>query len=83
MANPEHVAILQRGVKAWNQWCQESLSISLDLSGADSTRADLCGFALFPIRIDDAVMQTTEAQAGDIRRIRFIGDFREWGNGAI
>jgi len=33
---------------------------------------------LFPIRLDDAVMQTNTAWAGDIRRIRFIGDFREW-----
>lgn len=33
---------------------------------------------LFPIRLDDAVIQTNIAWAGDIRRIRFIGDFREW-----
>lgn len=33
---------------------------------------------LFPIRLDDAVMQTHAAWAGDIRRIRFIGDFRQW-----
>lgn len=33
---------------------------------------------LFPIRIDDAVMQTDAAWAGDIRRMRFIGDFRAW-----
>jgi TIR domain len=33
---------------------------------------------LFPIRLDDAVMHTDAAWAGDIRRIRFIGDFREW-----
>lgn len=33
---------------------------------------------LFPIRLDDAVMQTGAAWAGDIRRIRFIGDFCQW-----
>jgi len=33
---------------------------------------------LFPIRLDDAVMQTNTAWAGDTRRIRFIGDFRQW-----
>lgn len=33
---------------------------------------------LFPIRLDDAVMQTNTAWAGDIRRIRVIGDFRQW-----
>lgn len=33
---------------------------------------------LFPIRLDDAVIQTNVAWAGDIRRIRVIGDFRQW-----
>ena len=33
---------------------------------------------LFPIRLDDIVMTTTQAWAADIRRTRHIGDFREW-----
>jgi hypothetical protein len=33
---------------------------------------------LFPIRVDDAVMDTNKAWAADIRRSRHIGDFREW-----
>ncbi len=33
---------------------------------------------LFPIRLDDAVMHTHTAWAGDIRRIRFMGDFLQW-----
>lgn len=33
---------------------------------------------LFPIRIDESVMQTTEAWAADIRRTRHIGDFTRW-----
>jgi TIR domain len=37
---------------------------------------------LFPIRLDDAVMQTNTAWAGDIRRIRFIGDFRKFHDAA-
>jgi hypothetical protein len=35
---------------------------------------------LFPIRLDDAVMETNEAWAADIRRGGHIGDFREWKN---
>ncbi|MCU1303606.1 MAG: hypothetical protein JWQ87_3890 [Candidatus Sulfotelmatobacter sp.] len=35
---------------------------------------------LFPVRLDDAVMNTEEAWAGSIRRQRHIGDFREWKN---
>jgi hypothetical protein len=33
---------------------------------------------LFPIRVDDAVMGTTEQWAHDIRRTRHIGDFSRW-----
>ncbi len=33
---------------------------------------------LFPIRLDDAVMDSTKAWAADIRRTRHIGDFRNW-----
>ena len=33
---------------------------------------------LFPIRLDDAVMETDRAWAADIRRTRHIGDFRTW-----
>jgi uncharacterized protein YjbI with pentapeptide repeats len=33
---------------------------------------------LFPIRLDDAVMETDQAWAADIRRTRHIGDFRNW-----
>jgi uncharacterized protein YjbI with pentapeptide repeats len=33
---------------------------------------------LFPIGLDDAVMETNEAWAADIRRGRHIGDFRDW-----
>lgn len=34
--------------------------------------------ALFPIRLDNAVMKADTAWAADIRRMRFIGDFRAW-----
>jgi hypothetical protein len=33
---------------------------------------------LFPIRLDDAVMETTQAWAADLRRTRHIGDFTRW-----
>ena len=33
---------------------------------------------LFPIRIDDTVMNAPEPWAADIRRSRHIGDFRMW-----
>jgi len=33
---------------------------------------------LLPIRLDDTVMHTPQARAADIRRMRHIGDFRQW-----
>lgn len=33
---------------------------------------------LFPIRLDDAVMDTQQAWAASLRRTRHIGDFRNW-----
>lgn len=33
---------------------------------------------LFPIRLDTAVMETSQAWAADIRRMRNIGDFSRW-----
>jgi hypothetical protein len=33
---------------------------------------------LFPIRLDDAVMDTDQAWAAEIRRTRHIGDFSNW-----
>lgn len=35
---------------------------------------------LFPIRLDNSIMDTTEQWADDIRRERHIGDFRNWQN---
>jgi uncharacterized protein YjbI with pentapeptide repeats len=35
---------------------------------------------LFPVRIDDTVMETPEAWAADIRRTRHIGNFTDWEN---
>jgi uncharacterized protein YjbI with pentapeptide repeats len=33
---------------------------------------------LFPVKLDETVMQTEKAWAADIRRMRHIGDFRRW-----
>ncbi len=35
---------------------------------------------LFPVRLHDVVMETEEAWAAEIRRTRYVGDFREWKN---
>ena len=41
MANDEHVAMLKKGVTAWNKWCRENRRIRPDLRGADLSNANL------------------------------------------
>jgi hypothetical protein len=42
-------------------------------------REDRTGrLVLFPIRVDNAVMEATKAWAADLRRVRHIGDFTTW-----
>lgn len=33
---------------------------------------------LFPVRLDDAIMECEQAWAASLRRTRHIGDFRNW-----
>ena len=46
MANPEHLAILKQGVKAWNSWRQLQPAIRPDLSHSDLVGGLLLGFDL-------------------------------------
>ncbi len=43
MANAEHLEILKKGVKKWNDWREKGNDIYLDLNGANLRRADLSG----------------------------------------
>ena len=33
---------------------------------------------LFPVKLDNTMMETEQARAADIRRMRHIGDFTRW-----
>ena len=43
MANPDHLAKLNEGVEAWNQWREEHPGILVDLSSADFGGTDFTG----------------------------------------
>jgi TIR domain-containing protein/pentapeptide repeat protein len=53
-------------------WVRDEVEAALERE-----RQDDC-LVLFPIRIDDAVMDTDKAWAASIRRTRHIGDFTRW-----
>jgi uncharacterized protein YjbI with pentapeptide repeats len=47
MANPEHVAILKQGVKAWNKWRDDNPEIIPDLSGLKCTKEEFDGTPIY------------------------------------
>lgn len=55
-----------------SEWVREEVESCLERERQEKRTV------LFPVRLDDAVMETEEAWAASIRRQRHIGDFREW-----
>lgn len=63
MANPEHLKILKKGVKAWNKWRKENPDIEPDLSWANMPRANLSGANLC-----EANLSRTFLREADLRK---------------
>jgi TIR domain/Pentapeptide repeats (8 copies) len=53
-------------------WVEEEVESALERERRENSSA------LFPIRIDDAVMASNQAWAASLRRMRHIGDFTHW-----
>jgi hypothetical protein len=53
-------------------WVEEEVEAALEKERKQNK------LALFPIRLDDAVMETEQAWAASLRRTRHIGDFLTW-----
>lgn len=77
MANPEHLAILKQGVKAWNDWRRQNPAVTPALSEADLHGVDLClanlqaanlSYAnLVGIRLQGANLSGTNLERGDFQ----------------
>ena len=63
MANPEHLAIIKKGVEVWNRWRRENPELRIDLSKADLYGADLCG----------ADLRGVDLYRADLRGVNFYG----------
>src|SRR5579872_2165446 len=57
-----------------SSWVQSEVESAFEKERRDPEHRTV----LFPIRLDDAVMDTNKAWAADIRRTRHIGDFTKW-----
>jgi len=83
MANDEHVAILKKGVAAWNEWRAENPDIhpnltqadltranlsEANLSGADLTRADLSGAVLKGAKLWEANLSAANLSGAYLQR---------------
>lgn len=55
-----------------SQWVEHEVEAALEREQRGNR------LVLFPIRLDDTVMETDKAWAANIRRIRNVGDFRKW-----
>lgn len=66
------VVLSENSVKS--QWVEKEIETAFEKERQDNR------IVLFPIRLDDVVMETKESWAADIRRMRHIGDFRDWRN---
>jgi uncharacterized protein YjbI with pentapeptide repeats len=54
MANPDHVAQIEKGVAAWNAWRDENPTVLPDLSGASLNRTNLGGANLRRVDLSEA-----------------------------
>ncbi len=57
-----------------SDWVETEVEGAMEREHREPDRGD----ALFPIRLDEAVMDTRQAWASDLRRKRHIGDFTRW-----
>jgi uncharacterized protein YjbI with pentapeptide repeats len=75
MANPEHLEILKRGVKIWNEWRKAIWSQDLDpdLSEADLTEANLQGVDFRRTNLTKAQLVGAILEGADFRGANFTG----------
>jgi uncharacterized protein YjbI with pentapeptide repeats len=74
VANEEHLAILKKGVKAWNEWRGRTRGTMADLTGADLRRWDLSdanffNVSLFGAHLDEAKLTRAILSGADFRRV--------------
>jgi hypothetical protein len=73
MANQEHLALLQRGVAAWNDWRLKNRELlppdldDADLNDADLRRADLSGAHLLGAHLRGADLRRAALNGADLR----------------
>jgi uncharacterized protein YjbI with pentapeptide repeats len=73
MANDEHVALLKRGVTAWNAWRKKNRQVHVNLRGADLRNANLRGVDLSKADFIGQDLCEFRAHPGQNRRLQAQG----------
>jgi Pentapeptide repeats (8 copies) len=85
MANPEHLAKLNEGVEAWNNWRSANIGIIPDLRGANLSGANLYGADLreadlFEANLWGANLWGANLNEANLHRADLSGAVLSWGN---
>jgi uncharacterized protein YjbI with pentapeptide repeats len=73
MANDEHVAMLKKGVGAWNKWRLRKRNLSPDLSGVYLTHDVLVGANLTGANLSGANLTGANLQSADLHGAKPAG----------
>jgi uncharacterized protein YjbI with pentapeptide repeats len=73
MANDEHVALLKKGVEAWNAWREENPNIRPDLFGAGLSEANLSEANLAEANLSMAHLSEANLYKADLSEASLLG----------
>ena len=73
MANPEHLAILKRGVEEWNAWRKEHEEVRPDLRRANLLGADLRAALLGKATLRKATLSEADLSLADLSEALLTG----------
>ena len=78
MANDEHIAILKRGVDAWNKWRGQYPDVKPDLTRADLRKEKISEANLSGVKLGDAYLSEAvlDAEVGEPRPHLGVGEAR-------
>ena len=72
MANDKHIAVLKKGIAAWNAWRKENSDIRADLTKANLGGKDLREANFSDVNLRGAVLRNANFNGADLRGAAFI-----------
>ena len=76
MADPEHIAILSKGINAWNRWRQDNPDTVPDLSGANIKTKKLEGINFRDADLSGAMLPGARMKGANLEGASLVGSDR-------